>query len=151
MTLADRFWPRVDRSGECWEWNGARDKHGYGSIGAGGRDAGNLLAHRASWILSIGPIPDGLFVCHRCDNPPCVRPTHLFLGTQADNLADMHRKGRRQYAVGRDSPLVRLLASEQLDIVLDRSRSERAVALLLGVSHTFVGDIRRGKQEWRVA
>lgn len=91
MTVAERFWPRVDKSGDCWEWQGGRVPQGYGAFWLDGR---NRPAHRVAWELTNGPIPSGLFVLHRCDNMPCVRPDHLFLGTQADNMADKTRKGR---------------------------------------------------------
>lgn len=91
-SLAERFWEKVVKSEGCWEWSGARSKHGrYGIINVGGR---STKAHRVSWELNRGPIPPGAKVLHHCDNPPCVRPDHLFIGTQADNLADGRRKGR---------------------------------------------------------
>ncbi len=93
-TLVERFWPKVQKSDGCWTWLAAKDHLGYGKIGAGTRKEGELLAHRASWIINNGAIPDGLVVCHRCDNPSCVRPDHLFLGTMKDNTMDMVRKGR---------------------------------------------------------
>jgi len=75
----------------CWEWARSRAPNGYGRLKIGTR---TVYAHRAAWTLHFGPIPPGLFVCHRCDNPPCVRPDHLFLGTSADNVRDSIEKGR---------------------------------------------------------
>lgn len=96
LPLLERFWLKVEKSDGCWLWTGARKANGYGSlIGDGGRSGKVLYAHRCSWELAYGPIPDGLFVCHRCDNPPCVRPSHLFLGTSSDNNRDTWSKGRR--------------------------------------------------------
>lgn len=86
-----RFWAKTDRSGECWLWTGAKNPAGYGSFSMNGT---NDMAHRTSWTLTYGPIPEGMFVCHHCDNPPCVRPDHLFLGTALDNMLDKVAKGR---------------------------------------------------------
>lgn len=92
--LADRFWAKVQKAGpdDCWPWLASRMPKGYGKLGIASTTP--KLAHRVSWELHYGPIPEGLFVCHRCDNPPCVNPAHLFLGTCTDNLRDMVAKGR---------------------------------------------------------
>lgn len=92
-----RFWrfvtPILD-SDACWEWQGYRHYTGYGLIGAGGRNAAQLFAHRVAYEAQNGAIPEGYDVLHRCDNPPCVRGSHLFTGLHIDNMADMARKGR---------------------------------------------------------
>lgn len=97
--VATRFWKHVDTTGACWVWTAAK-VGGDMSMGHGVMrlqdPVRNALVHRVSWELHYGPIPDGFCVLHRCDNPPCVRPDHLFLGTKADNTADMMRKGRKR-------------------------------------------------------
>jgi len=100
-SLEDRFWARVDRDPDgCWEWTGARWVEGYGRLSLG-PGVGPKKAHRLSWELHYGAIPDGLDVLHRCDNPPCVRPDHLFVGTQADNMRDARAKHRWDKALRR--------------------------------------------------
>lgn len=94
-SLADRFWAKVDHSAgtdACWPWTATLHRTGYGQISLG---RGNILkAHRVAWELTYGEIPPGLFILHRCDNPPCCNPAHLVPGTCADNAADMVAKGR---------------------------------------------------------
>jgi hypothetical protein len=91
LTLAERFWAKVEKTDGCWFWRGNRSPQGYGQISENDR---LVAAHRVSWRFHFGAIPDGLRVLHSCDVRGCVRPSHLFLGTQADNLVDMVRKGR---------------------------------------------------------
>src|SRR6478609_2944250 len=87
----ERFEAAIERGDGCWEWRGARTAAGYGEIHKGGKQR---LAHGLSYERFVGPIPPGNVICHRCDNPGCVRPDHLFAGTQADNMVDMYAKGR---------------------------------------------------------
>lgn len=94
--LQERFWAKVTKAGpdDCWKWTASTNKKGYGQISAGCRGLRPLALHRVSWEMHCGPIPGGLFVLHSCDNPPCVNPKHLFLGTDEDNKEDMLRKDR---------------------------------------------------------
>jgi len=86
-----RFLDKMQKAKGCWEWQAAKDKQGYGKFSYKGKD---MLAHRASWMIYNGKIPDGICVLHKCDNPSCVNPKHLFLGTRKDNAKDMLNKGR---------------------------------------------------------
>lgn len=93
-SLAERFWSKVDTSAGlfgCWPWAAGRNDKGYGMFRVEGRDR---RAHRIAWTLTNGPIPDGLLVLHECDNPPCVNPAHLHLGTDADNARERDERGR---------------------------------------------------------
>lgn len=95
--LSDRFWELVDkRQGDsCWEWTGERSPFGYGRIKQHNKgEVRRFMAHRLSWEIHHGPIPNGQLVLHRCDNPPCVRSDHLFLGSPLDNMIDRSQKGR---------------------------------------------------------
>ncbi len=98
VDVAERFWAKVDKTSECWTWTAATFGPGrYGCFVAIIRGIKTTSAHRASYLLSVGDIPIGMEVCHRCDNPPCVRPEHLFLGTRKDNAMDSSKKGRTNF------------------------------------------------------
>ena len=96
-TLAERFWEKVDKTEWCWNWTSAvSGSNDYGTFWVGGEKRCKY-AHRLSWELVNGPIPEGLVVCHKCDNPKCVRPDHLFIGTTSDNNKDKTDKRRHSY------------------------------------------------------
>lgn len=133
-------------AGGCVEWAGHRDTLGYGRIYVGGKQR---LAHRIAYGFFIGPIPPGMLVLHRCDNPPCVNPQHLFLGTDADNAADRSVKGRSCVGASmRNSKRnLKLTESAVIDIVRS-SRSHRECAERFGVSMSTIQAVRRG-DIWR--
>jgi hypothetical protein len=94
MPLEQRFWLKVVPGDGCWEWHGTINSRGYGFFDVGRQ---KRQAHRMAYEFAYGPIPPGMCICHRCDNSRCVRPDHLFLGTQADNVEDAVQKGRRKW------------------------------------------------------
>lgn len=109
QTTEKRFWSKVDigRKNRCWKWQGATDGHNVGAFGWGRGSKRLIKAPRAAWILTHGSIPkDRPFILHKCDNPICVNPNHLFPGTQTDNMQDCSRKGRvRNFGVNFKFPL----------------------------------------------
>jgi len=98
--LKDRFWSKVEKTDYCWNWTAHKDNKGYGRIEINGK---NCYAHRISWEMHYGKIPEGLFVCHHCDNPLCINPKHLFLGTQKDNIRDAIKKGRMNHLINNNN------------------------------------------------
>ena len=125
----ERFWSKVKKGDRCWEWTAALTSDGYGRFWL---DAKTLGAHRISWEIANGAIPKGFCVCHRCDNPRCVRPDHLFLGTNADNLRDMRQKGRNSAPPdnrGERCGMSKLTARQVLEIRRRRSNGEEGAAL----------------------
>lgn len=96
-SVEERFWEKVNKSNECWLWTAGLGTDGYGMFRLNGH---NVVASRWAYEALVGPIPEGLLVCHHCDTPRCVRPEHLFVGTVLDNIRDMDQKGRRSWARG---------------------------------------------------
>jgi len=105
LTVNERFWMKVDKSGSCWNWTACKNSDGYGQFWI---DVTNYLAHRIAYELAFGPIPDRLHVLHHCDNPGCVRVSHLFLGTDKDNMDDKTKKGRGNQASGEKHGMAKL-------------------------------------------
>ena len=145
----DRFWAQVDKSGECWTWTGYLTKKGYGSITWGKRQR---PAHRVSWMIHFGEIPEGLVVRHRCDNPPCVRPDHLELGTVGDNVGDMWERGNPVIPAlrGGQHPRAKLTDEQVAEIKRLRASGVTAPAIAeqFGVSKWTVYKIGEGTR-WK--
>ena len=142
--MRDRFWSKVNKTGGCWLWTGAVDGRGYGRFNSGGKRGPTLLAHRVAWSICVGRLPDGAYLCHRCDTPPCVRPTHLFIGDAAANAADMVTKGRS--AKGSAHSQARLTDADVRRIrALSGTLSQGKIAAEFGVSQGCVTDIVRRK------
>jgi len=157
-----RFWSKVIQSDDCWTWHGTVTKDGYGLFSV--RVGENRRAHRVAWELTYGPIPPRLFILHRCDNPLCVRPAHLFLGTARDNSRDAQQKGRlasgdRNGARLHPERLARgeaharsTLTEAQVQTIRERAAAGAvnysALARLLGVPRWAVYDVVHGRT-WR--
>jgi len=151
-TVEQRFNQKVirDTGGGCWAWTAATDDHGYGILRIEGK---NVRAHRVSWELHVGPIPDGLRVLHRCDNPPCTNPNHLFCGTMKDNTQDMLAKQRngavvhperilRGSRIGNAKLNEKKVAEIKRKIIAGMGNTE--IAPEYGVDHSTISLIRRG-------
>ena len=139
------FWRKVNKNGPngCWVWTAATKQAGYGMIGFKTK---LCLAHRLSWELHNGPIPNGLCVLHKCDNPPCVNPNHLFLGSRKDNNLDKIKKGRSPNLKGSNSGRAVLIESQILEIreLLKTDLTQQEIGNLYGVSRSTIKEIKCG-------
>lgn len=118
---------------ECWEFTGDRDMWGYGRLTVKGK---TYRANRLAYEFFVGKIPKGFIVCHRCDNPPCCNPEHLFLGTHADNMIDKVSKGRQAKGKGLPQTKLEASAASQAKYLKEQGLSFRAIGKLLSCSHT---------------
>ena len=146
-TLEERLWRKVEKTEGCWNWLGGKRANGYGQIQEGGKGSRGLLPHRVSYELANGPIPDGLVVMHSCDNPSCVNPAHLTVGTYKDNMDDMAAKGRRKpgrpigdrnFNAKLDEDMVRFIRANP-------QRGHKDLADELGVKPNTVRGVRIGR------
>jgi hypothetical protein len=154
-TAADRFWRKVRKGGanDCWNWVGTKNGDGYGRFHVFTPDGSKLVgAHRISWEWANGCSPGDLCVLHHCDNPACVRPDHLFLGTQQDNADDRDRKGRRPPPVGEANGRAKLTAADVARLRAEFAAGEPRPALIAKyrVSKSTVNAVIRGIT-WRAA
>jgi len=134
----ERFWARVDKSGSCWLWTGYVTENGYGQFGQSTVSGDNEYAHRYSYKISHGPIPEGSMVLHKCDVRTCVRPDHLYLGTAKQNTADMDARGRRGKNARLPPEIVRAIRST--------AGSHTQIARRFDLSLTCVSNIRSGRR-----
>ena len=139
MKTESEFWEKVSKSDDCWDWTGFRHPDGHGQCYLNGVPK---YAHRFSWEMHNGPIPNGMCVCHKCDNPHCVNPDHLFLGTHEDNMYDAKAKGRLPF--GMRHGMVALSDEDVLKIrslYSDGVLSQGKLAKRFGVSQTCISKI----------
>jgi hypothetical protein len=144
----ESFWSRVDRTGVCWLWLGAKSPKGYGKVKWNGRDD---RAHRVAWELSRSPVPEGMWVLHTCDTPACCNPLHLFLGDNLANNRDKAAKGR--HISGERHKLAKLTEADVITIraaLSARSASRRGLAATYGVSRSLIDHIAAGRT-WKHA
>lgn len=143
------FWSRVNISdpNDCWEWQGGKQRGGYGETFYNGR---NLSAHRVSWFLSFGAIKKGYHICHKCDNPPCCNPEHLFQGTRKDNMNDAKTKKRNWHPIGSLCGNSKLTEANIHVIrgLLKQGMSAPKIAKIYNVGSTTIYNIHSGRC-WR--
>ena len=134
----------VKQPSGCWEFKGAKDINGYGRIWTGEQ---THLVHRVSWEINIGPIPVGKLICHRCDNPSCINPEHLFIGDYTDNTQDMMQKGRRLSTRGEDSPTAKFTEADVSYIKAELCAGTKRVVLAqrFNVSLGAIDGIKHGR------
>jgi hypothetical protein len=144
--LESRFWSKVDRgrAEDCWLWRGAGGKYGFIWVDGETKYRG---AHRVSYQIAHGAIPDGMLICHSCDTPMCVNPSHLFAGTPMDNNRDMIQKGRNKPTRGERNGMAKLTWAAVAEIRASGDKSS-ALALRYGVSQRTVRDVRNNAK-WR--
>lgn len=152
LTLAERFWAGVDKSGECWLWTKSKNRRGYGTVGIGARR--NALTHRVAWVLTHGPLGPGELVLHSnaCVSKACVRPDHLHVGDQKRNMRDAQEAGvlkGRNVARGERAGHAKLTNKAVLEIVrrYHAGDSPAAIGMQFGVSANHVTRLARG-DEW---
>lgn len=136
---------------DCWRWKGTKYGMGYGQLSAviNGRKTA-ISAHRLSYTLYVGTIPTGLCVLHKCDNPECTNPKHLFLGTPGDNVRDKHSKGRNTDINGEKNAMAKLTEAD-IPVIIRLAKSglsEKKIAEHVGVTHSTIGRVIRG-QSWK--
>jgi hypothetical protein len=142
-----RFWRQVEITDGCWIWKGYRNPLGYGRMRVHGLGKAMILAHHISYEIHHGPVPDGGWVLHHCDNPPCVRPDHIYLGTPKQNSQDAVSRGRWADLRGENNNFARLTETSVREIKRRIAEGERcaAIARAFGVSYGAIYEIIKGR------
>lgn len=140
METQARFWSKVQKGEGCWNWQAGISPRGYGRFSLNGTC---MQAHRVAWLFTFGQIPEGLQVCHHCDNRKCCNPAHLFTGTNAENVADRHSKGRSN-APACEAHGMAKLDRQTVAQIRNATGSSRKVGARFGISKTHVLRIKNG-------
>jgi hypothetical protein len=161
FTLEERFYAKVEKiEGGCWLWIGRLNRSGYGDLYYDGK---KRRAHRISYEIHVGEVPDGMFVCHSCDVPMCVNPAHLWIGTNEENMRDMVAKGRhktaarmaiknvskgKNYNAGERNARAKLKEADVLQVInlCSQGKTRKYIANQFGVSASLISEIRNGKR-----
>lgn len=143
-----KFWSKAEKSGDCWIWQDSLTEKGYGQFRIGNK---KIRAHRMAYLLSGGTIPNGMMVCHKCDNPSCINPNHLFIGTAKDNVRDCIQKGRhcltnfkKQYGERNGRSKLTRNDIEQIILLRRKGTLYRVIADKFNISITHASQICRG-------
>ena len=143
--LIERFEAKFQKTEGCWNWTASTAGKGYGQIKLPGTRR-QIYAHRLSWLIYKGDVPDGHQVLHNCDNPKCVNPAHLFTGTGEDNLQDMKQKGRHLYGERNNQSKLTDDKVRQIKACLAAGMSQRRVAKAFDVIQSTISKIHRGRR-----
>ena len=146
--IADNLYENCEKdpNSGCWVWTRSRTRNGYGRVKRGGK---HIPAHRLSYTSTKGPIPLGLYVLHKCDNRACINPDHLFVGTHADNMADMSAKGRARRVYGTTNGRKKI-SEDDVRLIRKDTRPLKIIAFEYGIVMSQVSEIRNRRSWWYV-
>ena len=142
MQIPERIWNAVNKTDSCWNWTHGKLAGGYGQVVLSKK---KWTSHRLFYSAFVGPIPEGMLVCHKCDNPSCVNPEHLFLGTHLDNNRDCYAKGRMPLRYGHLATNVAKLTETQAKHIKYSDLASKELVALYGVNQSQISRIRSGK------
>jgi HNH endonuclease/Helix-turn-helix domain len=137
-----RFWKQIKKTDTCWIWKGPKNSCGYGTMAR--RGYGIVRAHRVSWEFHFGIPPKNMCVCHKCDNPPCVRPEHLWLGTREENMMDAHKKGRLRKGEESGTSKLKNFQIEEIRKLRKEGFTQSEIGEKMGVKGSTIAHILQG-------